>query len=50
MRICIVGAGYVGLVTGAGFADTGHHVVCVDRDERKVAELRSGVIPIFEPG
>src|SRR6201993_4880707 len=50
MDISIVGSGYVGLVTGACFADVGHSVVCVDNDQRKVDTLRSGRIPIYEPG
>ncbi|HEY0792357.1 MAG TPA: UDP-glucose/GDP-mannose dehydrogenase family protein [Chthoniobacterales bacterium] len=50
MDISIVGSGYVGLVTGACFADVGHNVICVDNDERKVKTLRAGQIPIFEPG
>ncbi len=50
MRISMVGAGYVGLVSGACFADFGHDVVCVDTDEDKIAGLRAGHIPIFEPG
>jgi UDPglucose 6-dehydrogenase len=50
MRIAMVGAGYVGLVSGACFSDFGHHVVCVDNDEQKVAALRRGEIPIYEPG
>src|SRR5262245_7270944 len=49
-RICIIGTGYVGLVTGACFADVGHKVVCVDCDEAKVDLLKGGGIPIFEPG
>lgn len=49
-RICIIGTGYVGLVTGACFADVGHKVICVDCDESKVALLKSGGIPIYEPG
>ncbi|NLY93073.1 MAG: UDP-glucose/GDP-mannose dehydrogenase family protein [Myxococcales bacterium] len=50
MNICMVGAGYVGLVTGACLAETGHDVVCVDADEAKVAAANRGVSPIFEPG
>ena len=50
MKIAIFGTGYVGLVTGACLAQVGHDVCCVDIDERKVASLRSGVIPIYEPG
>jgi UDPglucose 6-dehydrogenase len=50
MRIAMVGAGYVGLVSGACFSDFGHHVVCVDNDEQKVAALKRGEIPIYEPG
>lgn len=50
MEICIVGTGYVGLVTGACLAEIGHHVVCVDDDLEKIATLKQGQIPIFEPG
>lgn len=50
MRITIIGTGYVGLVTGACFAEVGHGVICVDNDEAKVKLLQSGGIPIFEPG
>ena len=50
MNITIVGSGYVGLVTGACFADVGHHVICIDNDQRKIAALQSGRIPIYEPG
>src|ERR1700722_19712966 len=50
MDIAIIGSGYVGLVTGACFADVGHNVVCVDNDQRKVESLQSGHIPIYEPG
>jgi len=48
--ICIIGTGYVGLVTGACFADLGNQVVCVDIDEDKIAKLNRNVMPIFEPG
>src|SRR5215468_3695687 len=50
MRIAMIGTGYVGLVSGACFADFGHQVTCVDKDEGKIAALRRGEIPIFEPG
>src|SRR5471030_1131428 len=50
MRIAMIGTGYVGLVSGACFADFGHHVTCVDKDADKIAGLRRGEIPIFEPG
>lgn len=50
MRIVMIGAGYVGLVSGACFADFGHHVTCVDMDADKIAALERGEVPIFEPG
>lgn len=50
MQIAVVGTGYVGLVTGTCFAETGNQVTCVDIDAAKVARLKDGVIPIFEPG
>lgn len=50
MHITMVGSGYVGLVSGACFADFGHDVTCVDKDERKINGLQKGEIPIFEPG
>src|SRR5271163_835255 len=50
MRVTMIGAGYVGLVSGACFADFGHHVTCIDKDATKVAALNRGEIPIFEPG
>jgi UDPglucose 6-dehydrogenase len=50
LRITIVGSGYVGLVSGACFAEFGHHVICVDTDADKIARLQAGEIPIFEPG
>jgi len=50
MRIVMIGSGYVGLVSGACFADFGHQVTCVDKDAGKIAKLRSGGIPIYEPG
>ena len=50
MRISIVGSGYVGLVSGAGLSDVGHHVVCMDIDAERVEGLRNGIVPIYEPG
>ena len=50
MRIAMIGTGYVGLVSGACFADFGHDVICVDKDEKKIAALHRGEIPIYEPG
>jgi UDPglucose 6-dehydrogenase len=50
MRIAMVGSGYVGLVSGACFAQFGHDVVCVDKEDDKIERLRRGVIPIYEPG
>ncbi len=50
MRVIMIGAGYVGLVSGACFADFGHQVTCIDKDAGKVAALNRGEIPIFEPG
>src|SRR5689334_2353544 len=50
MRITIVGTGYVGLVTGAGFAEFGHNVTCVDVDANRIDMLRRGEMPFHEPG
>src|SRR5580692_11196469 len=50
MRVAMIGTGYVGLVSGACFADFGHVVTCIDKDAAKIARLRDGVMPIFEPG
>src|SRR5437764_9398221 len=50
MRVVLFGVGYVGLVSGACFADFGHYVTCVDKDADRIAALRRGIMPIYEPG
>ena len=50
MNVTIIGSGYVGLVTGACLADAGNTVFCLDLDEKKIAQLNAGRIPIYEPG
>ena len=50
MKVCVVGIGYVGLVSAGCLAEAGNSVICVDKDEEKIAGLKQGTIPIYEPG
>ena len=50
MKLCMIGTGYVGLVSGVCFSDLGNQVICVDKDLVKINKLQNGIIPIYEPG
>ena len=50
MKLCMIGTGYVGLVSSVCFADIGNQVICIDKDKKKIDKLNSGISPIYEPG
>ena len=50
MKISVIGAGYVGLVTAACFSEFGYEVICIDKDKKKIKQIERNIIPIYEPG
>ena len=50
MRVCMIGTGYVGIVTGTCLAELGHEVICIDTNAEKVAQIQAGKVPMYEPG
>ena len=50
MKLCMIGTGYVGLVSGVCFSDLGNNVICVDNDKKKIEDLKKVLVPIYEPG
>ena len=50
MKLAVIGAGYVGLVTAACFSEFGYKVICIDKDKKKIKQLQKNIIPIYEPG